>query len=232
MEDPETEERVPLCATDDCEAGSASGASDRKSYEDAFAVGQVTIRLPLDFRFLPLMALLISFIPWGIPLLFATDAVITRRFLSEYAIAMMIASSIISEVLLKPILKEPRPSTTAVRDASGKVLPGMPSGHVLMSQSLLTLYTLQAAQDFSQKWVEVLTLCLMMPAMPWARWYNGDHSAKQVNVTFVLATAMGALAFLILVCAIPASWKDSPHHKVLEPHVVPSQSVGFLSPHA
>eukprot|EP00931_Biecheleriopsis_adriatica_P091034 TRINITY_DN64944_c0_g1_i1.p1 TRINITY_DN64944_c0_g1~~TRINITY_DN64944_c0_g1_i1.p1 ORF type:complete len:214 (+),score=41.77 TRINITY_DN64944_c0_g1_i1:126-767(+) len=177
-----TGRELDLEAQSDCEKG------------EAFAVGQVTVRLPLDLQPLPLLALFLSFLPWAIPVLLLADVVLQRRMTSAYVLGVVLLTSVITECMLKPFIGEPRPATSACRSEDGKLLPGMPSGHVMVCQSALTFFLCMALHE--QEAFTVVALALAMPSMPWARWYNGDHSMKQVIVTFILATIFGLIAYL------------------------------------
>mmetsp|Transcript_53188 Transcript_53188/g.99750 ORF Transcript_53188/g.99750 Transcript_53188/m.99750 type:complete len:217 (+) Transcript_53188:49-699(+) len=188
--------------------------------DESFAVGQVTVRLPFDCRPLPLLALLLSFIPWGVPLVLLVDVLLHKRVSSGYALGVVIVASILSEMILKPIIAEPRPPTSACRTEDGKLLPGMPSGHVLTCQCLLTFYTLEAVRCNMLPVAAVLVP--MMLAMPWARWYNGDHTLKQVFVTFILATVLGLCGYLAYLFFLVDGWA-SPPEKVLLAEVLPAQ---------
>ncbi|CAE8599914.1 unnamed protein product [Polarella glacialis] len=187
-----------------------SGLDSAEPFEkDAFAVGQVTIRLPLDYRPLPMLALLLSFVPWSLPFLFIADLAFSGRFSSGYALSMMLLASFLSECLLKPLMNEPRPVTSACRTEDGKLLPGMPSGHVLNCQTLLVFFTGQACEQLPASELVVVLLVLLMPVMPWARWYNGDHSFKQVTVTAALATVLGLVEFAAYMFLLPESFREA-----------------------
>mmetsp|Transcript_1253 Transcript_1253/g.2852 ORF Transcript_1253/g.2852 Transcript_1253/m.2852 type:complete len:222 (-) Transcript_1253:111-776(-) len=200
--------------------------------EDFFAVGQVTVRLPLDCRPLPLLALLLSFLPWGLPLLLLVDALLQKRVSSAFILAAVIITSLLSEFILKPLISEPRPSTSACRTDDGKLLPGMPSGHVMICQCLLTFYMLEAVRYHMLS--AVIVSLLLMPAMPWARWYNGDHSAKQVALTFIMATVIGLIDYVAFLLFFVDGWA-SETEKVLLAEVaslpaLPSPSGGRTLP--
>eukprot|EP00913_Durusdinium_trenchii_P004891 g4540.t1 len=83
--------------------------------DESFAVGQVTIRLPLDLNPLSLMALVLSFLPWAVPILLLADGILSRRISSGFALGAIILTSLKSELILKPLIAEPRPPTSACR---------------------------------------------------------------------------------------------------------------------
>lgn len=178
-------------------------------FEQKFAIGQVTIRLPLDLRPLPMLALSLSFVPWILPLFILADATFTLRRCSVISTFMVLVCALLTEVILKPWLKQPRPAPSACRDSEGRLLDGMPSGHVMNSQTLATWYLLQALWVLDKPrahWTAAL-LVSAMPAVPWARWYNGDHTLNQVLVTMVLASVLSLFAFAAWECTAPESWR-------------------------
>ncbi|CAK9097840.1 unnamed protein product [Durusdinium trenchii] len=192
--------------------------------DESFAVGQVTIRLPLDLNPLSLMALVLSFLPWAVPILLLADGILSRRISSGFALGAIILTSLVSELILKPLIAEPRPPTSACRTEDGKLLPGMPSGHVMICQSMLTFYALEAMRHHLL--VAALILILCMPLMPWARWYNGDHTLKQVAVTFVVAAVVGLLDFLIFLALFDDGGHDP--QKVLFTEVASIPTPGVI----
>lgn len=167
-------------------------------FDEKFAVGQVTIRLPLDRRPLPILGLVVSFIPWLLPAILALDYTFVRRASSGFLFVVICSASLCNEYLLKSFFKQPRPEYTANRDLDGTVLPGMPSGHVLTTQIILTYYILKTffQASLTDTACTILLLTASMPLVPWARWYNGDHSLEQVCVTAACATVVGVLAFV------------------------------------
>eukprot|EP00930_Biecheleria_cincta_P075422 TRINITY_DN62595_c0_g1_i1.p1 TRINITY_DN62595_c0_g1~~TRINITY_DN62595_c0_g1_i1.p1 ORF type:complete len:207 (-),score=32.47 TRINITY_DN62595_c0_g1_i1:19-639(-) len=177
---------------------------------DHFAVGQVTIRLPLELRPLPLLAILLGFVPWALPLLLLSDALLERSALSLFALGVLALTSVVNEFVLKPFFDEPRPEASACRDAHGKLLPGMPSGHVLTCQSLLAFFFILNLREHIA--IVALVLVLLMPAMPWARWYNGDHSCKQVVVSVIVGTVLGAAYYLVYGIMFPEMPDPAAHH--------------------
>mmetsp|Transcript_1241 Transcript_1241/g.3027 ORF Transcript_1241/g.3027 Transcript_1241/m.3027 type:complete len:257 (+) Transcript_1241:115-885(+) len=192
------------------QVGSTSAATEEQtSYDpelaanggpvaEKFAVGQVTVRLPLNWGILPMLALALSFLPWIFPFFLVMDILVTQRLLSIIALGLVGLCALISEVLLKPYFDSARPSTSACRKPDGTLLPGMPSGHVLNSQTLLVFYLSEVSYMMSEPWAPVVAvvLILLMPGVPWARWYNGDHTFNQVAVSAFLGTIIGTVALL------------------------------------
>ncbi|CAE7420695.1 unnamed protein product [Symbiodinium sp. CCMP2456] len=105
----------------------------------------------------------------------------------------------------------------------------MPSGHVMICQSLLTFFMLEAVRHHLLS--AVIVSLLLMPAMPWARWYNGDHSAKQVALTFIMATVIGLIDYVAFLLFFVDGWA-SETEKVLLAEVasLPSPSGGPWQP--
>jgi len=187
---------------------SQSDARDEEEAQDLlgspytlkFAIGQVSIRLPLDWRPLPMLALVLSFVPWMFPFFLITVVAFTKYwFWCMCAFGIILTSLVISEVTLKPLIAQPRPSTSACRHPDGSMGNGMPSGHVLMWQSVSMWFLIESVTTFSGD-VEVFAVVpnvVLMLAIPWSRVYHGDHTWVQVFVSFVAGTAIGVAAFFV-----------------------------------
>jgi len=187
----------------DPELATHGGACERK-----FAVGQVTVRLPLEWQPLPLLALALSFLPWLMPVFLLADFCCTRRWASLALLLMLACCSALSELVMKPICRQPRPPTSACRRADGELTHGMPSGHVLTSQAFLTclvLYVCIEVPVSEAAWV-LPVLAIFMGGVPWARVYNGDHTMMQVLVAAVCGTCCGAIAYALYHCCAPDAW--------------------------
>jgi len=165
-------------------------------------VGQVTIRLPIQWTPMNILAITFSFVPWFIPLLLLAYFVCTLNIASLVLLFLLGFCCLLNEFALKPLIGQPRPETTANRDAEGKPLPGMPSGHVTISQTCGIWCVAIAALSFSLIAASITIVCLVasMVAVAWARWYNGDHSAEQVVTTAILSTIIGSVTFAIYYC--------------------------------
>mmetsp|Transcript_7712 Transcript_7712/g.16949 ORF Transcript_7712/g.16949 Transcript_7712/m.16949 type:complete len:207 (+) Transcript_7712:154-774(+) len=167
-------------------------------YTSKFEIGQVTIRRPLDCRLVPMSALAISFVPWLAPFAAVAFACFGQKpFLGVYALILSGTCAILSEIVMKPIIGEPRPATSAVRTSDGRLKNGMPSGHVLNWQALSTWVLLELFVHISFGLATGLSviLAIMMALVPWARVQNGDHTLQQVSVGAGTGTAVGLLAF-------------------------------------
>lgn len=185
-------------------------------YDSKMCVGQVTIRLPLDLNPLNLMALLYGFLPWIIPAAFGVHWLVTRHFISLYAVCITGFITTLNEFILKPILKQPRPPQSANRDKEGRIKPGMPSGHVYNATGLMVWATLEVAlrgpgydtpdeTRLTEEWL--MLIFFLMGPVPWARWYNLDHTAAQCAVSLVLGTITGAAAFYLRATHFENRWK-------------------------
>jgi hypothetical protein len=199
-----------------------SSEEDQRSpwgpYTDKKAYGQVTIRFPVNPHPLNLIALAYGFLPWLLPIMLFVYGVATWHFLPLYGIAMSIVCAVINEAILKPILKQPRPSCTAHRykdgPNAGKPKDGMPSGHVLNATTIMVWACLEVAlkgpglaegQQLTITWL-VIILALMAP-VPWARWHNWDHTLNQTLVSLCLGTVVGVAAFYLRVHFFSHPWK-------------------------
>lgn len=183
-----------------------------------------------------LLALIYGFTPWLVPFSFGMHWLITLlmghgrfggggygRFISLYGCLLCVIVSVVNEAILKPIIKDPRPPETAnyrvVKGESGQpdvrtVKEGMPSGHVLNATTVMMWALLEvsvrgpgydADVGLTMGWV-CLILCLMGP-VPWARWYNLDHTFAQCWVSFLMGIVVGAAAFWIRMTFFHSHWK-------------------------
>jgi len=183
-------------------------------FDKKIAVGQVTIRLPLDPNPLNLIALAYGFLPWLIPIGLGCYFIWTWHFIYIYGVLISAVLATINEGILKKIFNEPRPKQSANKYPDGRMKHGMPSGHVLnatsiMVWSLLEVYLrgpgLEEHQKLTIYWLAAI-FGLHFP-VPWARWYNMDHSAKQCSVSIVLGLIVGATAFYLRVHYFGGVWK-------------------------
>mmetsp|Transcript_38029 Transcript_38029/g.104608 ORF Transcript_38029/g.104608 Transcript_38029/m.104608 type:complete len:226 (+) Transcript_38029:150-827(+) len=174
-------------------------SSHAEGHGQKIALFQVTIHLPLEVRPLPMLGLMFSFIPFMLPFIILVAGHLNGRTLQGlYGVGLALFCIFVSEVLLKPLLRQPRPRTTASREEDGTPTNGMPSGHTLSSQTLCMWLMLEIHVMQNQRFVKDVTFALLvlMGGTPWGRWYNGDHSLGQVLVSVALGTLFGVVAFL------------------------------------
>jgi hypothetical protein len=225
-------ERLETSSTADVEMASTVGAGstvDQKERDPHFdpelkkyggrfdrkvAIGQVTFRFPLEFDPLNLIALLYGFLPWAVPITFGLSAAITRHFVLLYGLIVSVVTSLVNEVGLKPFFNDPRPLESANRHADGSMKPGMPSGHVLNATTIMVWAALEVALSgpgfddhprLTEGWL--IFILLLMGPVPWARWYNSDHTIKQCIVAGVLGILVGALAYYLRATYFEHHWK-------------------------
>uniref|UniRef100_A0A7S1AJ56 Phosphatidic acid phosphatase type 2/haloperoxidase domain-containing protein n=1 Tax=Noctiluca scintillans TaxID=2966 RepID=A0A7S1AJ56_NOCSC len=197
------------CADSDEELEGNGGQFTRK-----MAIGQVTIRLPLDPSPLNLIALAYGFIPWLLPASFAAHWFIRRHFMALFGLLASVFVSLLNEFCLKALINDPRPRQSANKRLDGSMKPGMPSGHVLNSATLMTWSLLEVClngpgmdskhEALTMGWL-VFILILMVP-VPWARWYNLDHTAAQCLCSIVLGIIFGFTAYLVRVHYFAHQW--------------------------
>eukprot|EP00747_Dinoflagellata_sp_TGD_P168733 gnl/TRDRNA2_/TRDRNA2_195835_c0_seq1.p1 gnl/TRDRNA2_/TRDRNA2_195835_c0~~gnl/TRDRNA2_/TRDRNA2_195835_c0_seq1.p1 ORF type:complete len:261 (+),score=35.86 gnl/TRDRNA2_/TRDRNA2_195835_c0_seq1:67-783(+) len=187
-------------------------------YTKKIAVGQVTIRLPIYWHPLNLIALAYGFLPWIIPISLFVHWVITRHFITLYTLVASLVVMVLNEGILKPVLKQPRPPETANRYPDGSVKHGMPSGHVLNATTIMVYLLCEVAvrgagyepmdQDHGILTIEwLVAILLLMGPVPWARWYNLDHTLNQCLVSLVLGTIAGVGFFFIRIHFFPDHWR-------------------------
>lgn len=183
-------------------------------YDQKFAFCQVTIRLPLDMNGLNEIAILYGYLPFIIPGGLGFFFLATWHFVYLYGVLISLVLVCINEGGLKKACDQPRPDRTAHRDKDGKPKHGMPSGHVLNSTSLMVWSFLEVfmrgpgmadEQTLTETWL--VAIFLAMFPVPWARWYNGDHSAAQCSVSLVLGLFVGVLAFYLRITYFQPAWK-------------------------
>lgn len=196
-------------------------------FEEKVAVWQVTIRKPLDYNPLNLIALSYGFLPFVVPALFILEVIyslaINHRIhlFSTWGLLIIIFCFILNEFILKPILKQPRPAKTANKYPDGRIKPGMPSGHVYNASALMVWLLCEVVHDgpgFDNDHISVtvrylLYVILLMGPVPWARVYNYDHTIAQCTVSFVLGLITGIAAHLIryaLVHGWCEPWSEDP----------------------
>lgn len=199
-------------------------------YESQSAVGQVTIRRPVTAgtplqAALNIIALSYGFLPWIVPVLFVGEIIVDLiaagkvHMFCLWSLGISGVVTVLNEAILKPILKQPRPEKTANRYPDGSRKPGMPSGHVYNATALM-VWLLCETIGSGPGWGGVhrsltlkylLVIIVLMGPVPWARWYNYDHTAQQCGVSLILGTITGTLAFFIRVNTISPwcePWED------------------------
>jgi len=181
------------------------------------AILQVTWRFPLDRDPLNIIALLYGYLPFIIPFTFFVYLIVTRKFIAFYGLVISAFVTVLNEVVLKPILKQPRPSHSANKKFNEKtekweMKPGMPSGHVLNASVTLVWCLLEvtlrgpgfgAADSPVITWELILLILVSMAPVPWARIYNGDHSLNQCLVAGSMGLVFGIAAYFIRVSFFP-----------------------------
>jgi len=113
----------------------------------------------------------------------------------------------LSELILKPLMKDPRPPESANRYPDGRIKYGMPSGHSMGTTAIMVWVILEVIlrtdesggleieDTINRKWLYiVLALC---GPVPWSRAYNMDHTVAQVVVGAGFGIVLGIAAFLL-----------------------------------
>eukprot|EP01065_Artemidia_motanka_P009540 TRINITY_DN14893_c0_g1_i2.p1 TRINITY_DN14893_c0_g1~~TRINITY_DN14893_c0_g1_i2.p1 ORF type:complete len:255 (+),score=1.81 TRINITY_DN14893_c0_g1_i2:51-767(+) len=190
--------QVPYClhtATAHCDVDLQSMGGP---FQRQFEVGQVTLRFPM--KLVSAVAVAYGFMPFLLVAYFAVELFFRRRVLFLCALLLCVCVSGINELCVKPLFLEPRP-----RQASC-LKPGFPSGHTITAYALLTWFWYELAccgvgsQQFLQ--LELVVAAVLTLPTPWARWYNLDHTAKQVVVSMGIGVVLGVAAGAF------SSWAD------------------------
>jgi hypothetical protein len=230
-----TPEYTALDGKADVEAGKSGLPPEEVEYKDPElkenggpytfkkAIGQVTVRFPATDPLL-IVAILYGFLPWLVPAAFAVWYACTQQLIPLYAIIIAAVCAIVNEGILKPLVKDPRPALTANRyktkegKPSEKVKYGMPSGHVFNSTALMVWLLLEIGTRGRPPWNQdkwFIVVSIIMVPVPWARWYNSDHTLAQCGVSLILGTVVGATSFYVRITKFPhhyAPWKAFSKH--------------------
>lgn len=184
-------------------------------FDNKKAVGQVTIRTPVKKDILVILALLYGFLPWLIPIGLGVYFFVTWHFIYIYGVLISLVLALINEVILKKIFNQPRPPQSANKKEDGTMKPGMPSGHVLNSTTIMVWSLMEVGlagpglegpdEQLTMMWLAIIFL-LMFP-VPWARWYNLDHTLNQCIVSIIIGTIVGVSGFYIRVHYFSGAWK-------------------------
>jgi len=202
----------PLKAEDgDIEKGAQLISFDREhdpelrkyggKYTHKCALGQVTIRCP-EYNPIAHIAILYGYLPFIIPGGFFILGFVYGRFMGKFGFFLALSCTIANELFFKPLANDPRPIQSANKTKAGTPTHGMPSGHVLNAYTLMIWSSLEVifARDPEsqqiQLWWFIVILVIMLP-VPWARWYNYDHTLMQCLVSVALALVIGTTAFEI-----------------------------------
>lgn len=144
----------------------------------------VTVRRPVTK--VSSAALAYSYFPFALFLGFGFWFVCFSQMFPFLAAVIMAFSALVSEYILKRIVKQPRPLSSAVRSY------GMPSSHCTVAYCLL-VWILFEAFSSTIATIPTLAVCSVSAAalapVPWARYYLDDHSMDQC----VAGSCVGAL---------------------------------------
>lgn len=165
-----------------------------------WGVGQVSIRLPLADN-LTIVALFYGFIPYIIPIWWAIWVSTSwamnghPRFFPAFGLCVALGCAIVNELITKQFCRLVLPESLTDRPPEAVCRhPGMPSGHVLNGWILMVWCLVEAATAklVQIEWLIIIVAC--MGPVPWARWYNKDHTLAQVTVSMVLSIFFGVAA--------------------------------------
>lgn len=165
-------------------------------YTVKFAVLQVTVRLP-EYNPISIIAVMYGFLPFGLALSVPVLYAVTGRFVYLYAMCLSFVGILLSEAVLKPLLKDPRPPESANRYSDGRLKYGMPSGHSLNVAATMAWSALEIAYrtELQEQWLYAVLICCL--PVPWARVWNKDHTLGQVIVGSGFGLCIGVAGYLI-----------------------------------
>jgi hypothetical protein len=168
------------------------------------AIFQVTIRCPTQDPLL-LIAMAYGFLPFLPPIFCFCVYFRAGSLLGLYGVFLSLSLVAVNEGCLKGYFRDPRPIQSANRTASGELKFGMPSGHVLNAVVMLVWIfseIISAGMAGTHTGTLSITVLLLAP-VPWARYYNLDHSFEQVVLTTLGAIPVGVAAFCIRRLCLP-----------------------------
>jgi len=168
-----------------------------------WAVGQVSIRLPID-GFLTGLALIYGYLPFIIPIWWIIWVIVTAieygkpRFFPTFGLCIAASFALVNETITKKICRKLCSERISSRPPEAVCKhPGMPSGHVMNAYTLMvwTLLEVGLDQTVHKEWL--LIILIIMGPVPWARVYNKDHTVAQVLASAIASVFMGSLAYYI-----------------------------------
>lgn len=153
----------------------------------------VTFRHPFTWK--NSLALTYSHIPVTLVPIFAIWSFILHCSFPIFAMCLMCLAVTVSEGLLKGILKQPRPPSSAVQSY------GMPSTHSLTAFCLLFWACLEAATAVNLSYRASIAIWLVsfvvLGPIPWARFHLEDHTADQCVAGSCAGALMGSTFFIL-----------------------------------
>jgi hypothetical protein len=174
-------------------------------YSFKAAIFQVTIRCPTEDPLL-IIAMAYGFLPFLPPIFCFCFYFSAGNILGLYGIFLSLTLVAINEGFLKGYFRDPRPIQSANRNSNGELKFGMPSGHVLNAVVMMVWIfaeIISAGRVHEQMGILYITALLLAP-VPWARYYNLDHSFEQVVLTTVGAVPVGVTAFGVRRILLPS----------------------------
>mmetsp|Transcript_46478 Transcript_46478/g.99523 ORF Transcript_46478/g.99523 Transcript_46478/m.99523 type:complete len:282 (+) Transcript_46478:35-880(+) len=168
-----------------------------------WGVGQVSIRLPFADP-ITIVAVIYGYLPYVIPIWWGVWALYSYlwngmvRFFPTFGVCIAVFFAIINECITKPLVHMVIPEALSQRPAEAVCRhPGMPSGHVLNSWTIMIWMLLEAIFDkyIYPEWLVAIILC--MGPVPWSRVHNRDHTVLQVTVSCIISVFLGAAAYAV-----------------------------------
>jgi len=168
------------------------------------AICQVTIRCPAQDPLL-IVAMAYGFLPFLPPIFCFCLYFNAGNLLGLYGIFLSLCLVSVNEGFLKGYFRDPRPIQSANRTSTGELKFGMPSGHVLNAVAMLVWINAEiiSARRIGEHSGLLLITALLLAPVPWARYYNLDHSLEQCVLTTLGALPVGVAAFGLRRFALP-----------------------------
>lgn len=155
------------------------------------------VTLPSPMGILAIIAVLYSIVPWIAGLALIVAAIYKRRTTLIAGVVLLITLIVLSEVVLKNIIKQPRPKGSCLKSS------GMPSSHSVLAFGFITFIALEM---FYHQWhfsrvakleIFLATVFLLAP-VPGSRVGLNDHSSTQVGVGIIIGSIIATVYFCLL----------------------------------
>lgn len=141
----------------------------------------IWVSLAIFYSFVPIVAFLGLFV-W---------LLVSEGLFPFYGTMLMITGSLISEFLLKNIVREPRPPESSVESY------GMPSTHCINSLALMIWLVANMLTPTQVNIIGAVVIIFLLAPVGWGRYYLGDHTLKQCAVGSAGGVVFGILAFIL-----------------------------------
>ncbi|VWU52037.1 PAP2-like protein, putative [Hepatocystis sp. ex Piliocolobus tephrosceles] len=142
---------------------------------------------------LSIVATVYGYVPFIFIVMVVLALCVTFNKYFIYFILIFFIQTLISNIILKNIIKENRPMNSALDSY------GMPSTHSAYSLCYLTFLFLHLTEGKKNKWniiTYIIATILFLP-IPWSRVYIEDHTLKQALCGSIVGVCVGTILFYL-----------------------------------